>query len=273
MTGAEPMSRKLRLQRPDRTHLADFVAGLPQPASRLGLTHVTTGYLMREILDASKIWSPMDCPVLGEPLVYAFYGRAAFRSGRADVPSDLAFQFPAVLILDPDQTPAPKYVFGFDSGAFMDGRMDDYLDPHMPLFDFHLKPDVASAAALAAYFFETSEKFWKNQPNANLEAPPSNFELDSYMRMVRAGPSSNRLDDRVSTPELIFDQAIDLVPAVRAAVLPDVLSGDPQIGGRLAAAGILVREYEWQSLSRPAEYHMDIRKLIRGVYDALGWTG
>lgn len=267
------MARRLRLARPDRTNFADFVAALPRPASSLGLTHVTTGYLVRDILDSAGICPPDTCPVLGEPLVYAFYGRAAFRSGRADIPSDLAFQFPAVLILDPDQVPTPKHVFAFDSGAFVDGRMDDYLDPHMPLFDFHLRPDVSSAAALAAHFFEKPDGFWRNRPDTTLRGPPSNFELDSYLRMVRAGPSSNQLDDRVSTPELIFDQTINLVPAVRAAILPDILAGDAAIGGRLADAGLIVREYEWQSLSRPAEYHMDIRKLIRGVYDDLGWRG
>src|ERR1700678_2204973 len=34
----------------------------------------------------------------------------------------------------------PKYVFGFDSGAFVSGMMDRYLHPYMPLFDFLRAP-------------------------------------------------------------------------------------------------------------------------------------
>lgn len=260
--------------RPDRTDFANYVAALPRPVGLLGLTHVTTGYLLREILDAGRIAAVGDCPVLHQPLVYAFYGRSAFRNSRDGNPSDLAYQFPAVLVLDPAQTPAPTYAFGFDSGAFVNNFMDDYLDPHMPLFDFHVPPDVASAAALAQHFFGGPKPFLRNQPAPAQELPASNFELASYNRMLHAGgrsSGSNRLDDRVSTPELIFADPIPLAGAVRGAVLPDVLAGDDLIGGRLEAAGVAVREYAWSTASRPSEYHMLIRSLVEGLYAEFGW--
>lgn len=260
--------------RPDRTDFANFVAALPPAKGLLGLTHVTTGYLLREILDAGRIAAVDDCPVLKKPLVYAFYGRSAFRSSRSEDPSDLAYQFPAVLVLDPAKTPAPAYAFGFDSGAFVNNFMDDYLDPHMPLFDFHVRPDVASAAALAQHFFGGGKGFLRNQPLPAQESPASNFELASYQRMLHAGgrgSQSNRLDDRVSTPELIFADPIPLIGAVRGAVLPDILAGDEVIGGRLADAGVTVREYAWSPSSRPSEYHMLIRTLVEGLYAEFGW--
>ncbi|HLZ77142.1 hypothetical protein [Phenylobacterium sp.] len=266
------MARTLGLKgRPDRTDFARYVAALPPSNFRLGLTHVTTGYFLRDILDAKKITAMSDCPVLGRPLVYAFYGRPAYRTKHADTPSDLPFLFPAVLILDPDKVPRPRHVFGFDSGAFIAGLMDDYLDPYMPLFDFHLEPNVQSAARLAQTFFRTPRDFLNNNPTTSVSVPAGNFEAVSFSKMVSAnGRGANQLDDRVSTPELIFDE-IPIEDCVRAAILPDALAADPEIGGRIEGMGVQVKDYEWSGASRPSEYHRTIRKIAYGVFEDLKW--
>lgn len=266
--------RKLRAgHRAPRTDFAKFVAELPRPVGRLGLTHVTTGYIIREIVDASAIVAVEDCPVLNEPLIYAFYGRVAFRKGGDQAPSDLHFLFPVVLVLDPEKLPSPKYVFGFDSGAFMHGMMDGHLDPDMPLFDFHVDADIGAAAAIAEHFFGGSAEFLGGRIAPAVEVPPSNFEATSYLKIVRAsGSGSNSLDDRASTPEVTFADRVPVEGVVKAAILPDVLAGDEQIGGRLAALGVSVREYQWSSGTRPSEYHMQIRRLVEGLYEEFGWS-
>lgn len=206
------MARLLRplTGRADRTDFAAYVAALPPSNFKLGLTHVTTGYFMRDILDARKIAPTGPCPVLNQPLVYAFYGRPAYRNKADDTPSDLAYVFPAVLLLDPEKTPRAKHAFGFDTGAFMAGMMDDYVDPYMPLFDFHLPPDVQSAARLAQKFFGTPRDFLSNKPADAADVPPGEYEVVSYSKMVSSsGRGTNRLDDRISTPEFAFDERGD----------------------------------------------------------------
>lgn len=258
--------------RPPRTDFAKFVATLPKPGFRLGLTHVTTGYILRDIIDASSIFPPEKCPIFNEPLVYAFYGRAAFRRQDDGVPTDMAYMFPALLILDPSAVPTPKYVFGFDSGAFVRRYMDQYLDPYMPLLDFQLETNIESAERLISAFFGTAESFLKNEPTGTTSIPHGNYEAVSYGKLLMTGGHGpSKLDDRVSTPELIFPSGLDLAACVRGAIVPDALASDPTIGGRLKNLGIAVREYEWTGVSRPSEYHMLIRQIAKGLYKDFGW--
>ena len=209
---------------------------------------------------------------MNERLTYTFYGRPAFRGNTAFEPTDLACLFPSVLILDPAEVPAPKYVFGFDSGAFVDKKMDQFLHPYMPLYDFLIGSDVSSAAALVAYVFQSNENYFRNSPKNQPPFPASNFEADSYFKVVfGAGQGPERLDERATTPELLFDVPIALRPCVKAAVLPDTLAYDADIGGALKSAGVDIYEYSWTNCSRPGESHGTINAIVRGIYGDYGW--
>jgi hypothetical protein len=178
---------------------------------------------------------------MGEKLIYTFYGRAAFRGKMDFEPTNLACLFPTVLILDPNAVPQPKFVFGFDSGAFVGGRMDRFLHPYMPLFDFLLAPEPASAARLVNAVFRTNEAYFQNSPSQDFKVPASNFEADCYRHIVLEGVEG--LDDRGATPELIFSDAIDLGKSVRAVILPDVLEKDPEIHTSLKRYSLDVYNY------------------------------
>jgi hypothetical protein len=156
-----------RIGRHPRTDFSQFVSSLPAPGTLLGLTHIASSYTLRDILNDGYIAAPTICPVLGEPVVYAFYGRAAFRGGLEFNVTSLASMFPTVIILDPRTVPAPKYIFPFDSGAFVDGKMDQYLHPYMPLFDFLLAPDLASAARLVNAAFGGYDAYFRNNPRTD----------------------------------------------------------------------------------------------------------
>jgi hypothetical protein len=258
--------------RPDREGFKKFVAALPNAGKLLGLTHVTTGYLMREVLDMGEIRAIEKCDVLKEPVVYAFYGRSAFRSSRGEEPTSLTFQLPAVFLLDPEAVPKPTHVFAFDSGAFMNGYMDEYLDSHMPLFDFLLEPNVTMAARIAEFFFGGSEGYMANVPSSGVTVPSAAFEALSYHALIeKGGRGQNRLDDRVSTVELTFLEPLDILAVVRACVIPADLATDPDFGGRMKKMGIQVEPYAWMAGGRPSEYHMLIRHLVGGLYKNWGW--
>ena len=80
-----------------------------------------------------------------------------------------------------------------------------------------------------------------------------------------------RLDDRLSTPEFVFASPIQLKESVRAAILPDTLAKDPNIGGLLQAMSIRVDGYPWTSCSRPGENHYLIQSMAVSIYKDLGW--
>ncbi|WP_346296285.1 hypothetical protein LRC39_03025 [Rhodopseudomonas sp. P1] len=266
--------RKLRgpTGRANQTAFRDLVQKLTVPNQLLGLTHITSSYVLRDIISSGKIVAPEVCGVLGEAVTYAFYGRSAFRGTSDFEPASLACLFPTVLVLDPTLVPSPKYVFAFDSGAFVKGYMDQYLHPYMPLFDFLLAPEPQSAARLVSTLFGSAEDFLRNAIEGELNVPGSNFEADCYKRMVLASMQAvSGLDDRVSTPELVFGDPIELKKCVCAAIIPDSLASDPDIGGRLKAYGIPIHEYPFSSGSRPIENHATVRALVHSVYQAKGW--
>jgi hypothetical protein len=260
---------KAKSGRPSRSDFASFVKTLPDPKKLLGLTHITSSYTLRDIIETGSIEAREPCPVMGELVTYAFYGRAAFRGGTEFKPTNLPCLFPSVLIMDPRKVPLPKYVFGFDSGAFVSGMMDRYLHPYMPLFDFLLAPEPSSAARLVQAIFETDEDYFRNRPSATFNVPASNFEADCYRRIVIALDSD--LDDRASTPEIIFSNPIDVRKAVCAAVLPDTLARDPIIGGALKTFGVTIYDYPWTQASRPVENHFTVRNLVESAYRNLKW--
>ncbi|WP_456620070.1 MULTISPECIES: hypothetical protein [unclassified Bradyrhizobium] len=228
---------------------------------------------MRDLITAGRIEAYEKCSVLGELVTYAFYGRAAFRGKFEFAPTTLSALFPSVLILDPATVPTPAYVFPFDSGAFVDNMMDAFLHPYMPLFDFLLAPDIQSAAKLVTAVFGTNENFLRNTPLMTFDVPSSNFEADCYKKLALANgaTSSGDLDDRASTPEIIFKDAIELRKSVVAAVLPDTLAADAKIGGALRAFDVDVYDYVWTSGSRPGENHFVVRNLIQTIYRRQGW--
>lgn len=262
---------KPRAGRAPRTDFAEFVRGLPSTNRMLGLTHTASSYVLRDIISDGSIKAQL-CPVIKEQVTYAFYGRAAFRGGTEFEPTNLSCLFPSVLILDPTEVPPPKYVFGFDSGAFVGGFMDQYLHPYMPLFDFLLSPEPGSAAKLVSALFSTDDDYLRNHPSSPIEFPPSNFEVDCYLKMIFGGGQGGvRLDDRSSTPELLFSDAIDLKKAVRAAIIPQSLAVDPKIGGALKEYGVNIYEYIWTNCSRPIEIHMQVRQMVESAYRNMKW--
>ena len=170
-------------------------------------------------------------------------------------PTNLACLFPTVLVIDPKSVPPPKYVFAFDLGAFIDGKMDRFLHPYMPLFDFLLTPEPVSAGRLINAVFGTNEAFFRNSPRPDFQVPPANFEADCYRHIVLEGIED--LDDRGTTPELLFADRIELRRSVKAVILPDVLAKDPEnsyISGQLRSGHLRLSACKLQSTRRKPLY-------------------
>ncbi len=153
----------------------------------------------------------------------------------------------------------------------MSNLLDGFLDPYMPLFDFLLAPDVASAARLVNHAYGSNQRFLENSPETR-NAFGSQFEYECYLKILYATKSgTNDLDDRISTPELVFDGAIPINKCVSAAILPNRLIDDADTGLALKNLGIEVLDYPWVSGNRPGEMHFLIRQLVQQVYENRKW--
>ena len=147
--------------------------------------------------------------------------------------------------------------------------MDQYLHPYMPLFDFLLAPDLASVASLVNAAFGGHDAYFRNNPRTDFDVPSSNFEANSYRHIVSKGVED--LDDRGTTPELVFAERIELAKSVRAVILPDVLEKDPQIHHSLRKYKLDVLDYPFMSYSRPIKSHFAVRQLVEDAYRRYGW--
>src|SRR4051794_19000935 len=95
----------------------DFIHGATPLTGQLGLTHVTDCARLSGLVASRKL-EPRLCDVYGEPLVYLFYGRPAYRrawSGGATTNLDYAR---ICLILRDDVTAHAHRILPFDSGGF-----------------------------------------------------------------------------------------------------------------------------------------------------------
>jgi hypothetical protein len=79
------------------------------------------------------------------------------------------------------------------------------------------------------------------------------------------------LDDRGTTPELVFAERIELDKSARAIVLPDVLEKDPDVHASLRKYNLDVLDYPLVSYSRPIENHFAVRQLVEDAYRRYGW--
>jgi hypothetical protein len=101
------------------------------------------------------------------------------------------------------------------------------------------------------------------------DVPASNFEADSYRHIVSNG--IKELDDRGTTPELVFAERIELDKSARAIILPDVLEKDPVVHTSLRRYKLDVLDYPIANYSRPIENHFAVRQLVEDAYRRYGW--
>lgn len=242
----------------------------------LQLTHTTSGYWLRDIATAGKLL-PRRCKVFDKPLLYTFYGRAAYRQARDEVPANIVTLFPVVFIIDPNKLPQPHQIYPFDSGAFADGAFANHHDEFVLLEDFELTAEIETAPRIVAAIFKDNTSYLENQIRTDLNVTDNdNFEALNYLRILLApGQKSNvsdkLVDDRSSAIEIAYNVPIPLKGSVVAAIVPEDLADGKRTGLKLKSLGIEVFPYKWTRGTAPKETYGTIRELVRGIYSKLGY--
>lgn len=214
-----------------RSALKDLVASQPAPASRpLPLTHVTDSIRLQIILDRGEL-APRPCRIFGDPRLYAFYARPAYRGNKQGPLHNLNFA-PVCFIIDASVTERchPVEVFPFDTGALSAGVLAEDVHEDLSPFDFALDPKVESAQQLIRTFFSDDKTYYSGhyRPlNGNTHGP-TDAEIVAYESLVRRGGNRN-CDERGTSVEFQFNKPLPLDGKILAIILPQDFLDDKEM--------------------------------------------
>lgn len=199
----------------------------------LPLTHITRAYTFDDMLDGDGI-EPQYCEVLKEDLVYLFYGRPAYRA-RDGNNARLEFEWPIVLIFNPDKVEKIKCVFPFDTGAFVLNVYKDFFDKSSKLEDFSLPPSLESARRVVGTYYQDNREYYSGYSRKNVNIPHRQYEAEGVLELASlpgvqdTESAANRRDERSAAIEVQTDEAIAFKGALIAVLLPEPYLNDDEI--------------------------------------------
>jgi hypothetical protein len=245
-----------------------LVGEQPPMQDELPCIHTSDGLGFRSIMREGRLGTD-QCPVFDEPLLYLFYGRPSYRVNSQVLATAIRAYAPVCFILKPGVVGSPHRVFPFDSGAFHHDLFRDSMHRKMQRDDFALEPDPTSPQRLISLFFGHNDRYYRNQPIADLDLPPLAFEASSFHALIN-DRQDNLYDERVSSVELQIAEDLPLGGAVEAVVLPDAFVV-PDVMASLASIGAEAIPYSFIDRLRPESYASSIYTVVRDYYLRRGY--
>ena len=247
-------------RRPPSAAFGRFVVQTPSTKPALPIVDTTNALSLREMVELGEM-TPQPCDVFaGEQLLYFFYGKPAYRLF-TDYDSALTAEAPIALILSASIAAETKRLFPFDSGGFE--RYRRFMPKQFELQYFDLAPAGCEPGQIVSTFFDSNAKYFAGAPKLDFDAPPDQFELASFLELLRY-KGKDAFDDRAWTIELQIPNTISLNSStVLAVILPSILA-DTELGRRVSSewqAEIL--PYDFTGRGRPIEYHSAVRDLTK----------
>jgi hypothetical protein len=206
----------------------------------LPILHSCSAFNFRSILaDAKLIPSPCDVFV-DHDFLYTYYGAPSYRKQFTESTSHPAF-FPVCFILKSSELPLPERMYPFDSGAFskFSEMKNKHFYPEMKLEHFRLNGDLNIATSIVEKYFNSNKNYvLKNVHRRLNDIDPIHFEEYSYVSLL-TDESLGKMDSRVATIELIFENAISLSDkTLEQVILPSKFLDSEEIRNDLIRLGI-----------------------------------
>jgi hypothetical protein len=250
---------------------ADYVARLVPNPPELPLVHTTEARWLSSIQTTQTI-EPQHCTIFGEPLIYMFYGRPAYRDIRKTTPiKDVDF-CPICFIFKPARNFSITRVYPFDSGASQNGLYEPEVHPSRALTAYPVQPIIESARRLISGFFETNDSYMGTDPKGGLLFSASESDAEAYNQLINGG-GDPQCDDRRSAIEVQITASANLREDLLAVALPTSFLDDEAFKRNLMdvwRAHPLT--YDADIGMRPTEFHSEIRKMIRAYYKLWGFA-
>jgi hypothetical protein len=213
---------------PTTPRFALLVSAASGSGALLPLTHTTDGYLFRQIISTKQL-EVANCIVFGEPTLYFFYGRPAYRMSSAGKSTILDAFSLVCFVLSPELLPSPKRLFPFDTGAMHRGLFSEHLHPRMTIASFEVYPDIREARKIVEIFYGNNFNYYMGKALSGKSFPVLEMEAQCYYSLLQH-TALDETDDRKGSVEVQFTQNIPLTHEnVMAVVMPEPFWDDNEI--------------------------------------------
>jgi hypothetical protein len=248
--------------------LYDWVKQYSPPGKSLRWVHTTNAFALRTILK-SRVLSPQQCPVFGEPSTYMFYGRPAYRF-KGHVSMQQSFAAPVVLVFKEEVLALGSRLFPFDTGAFDGGRYKKWLVEQMKLNSFEYPTNNDMQGRHVTAFYGENLNYWHGD-GIEIRDISGEFEVEVVKSMIQAVPTEGDADDRRLSVELIIKNEIPMTAEyVEAMLIPTSLADADFVEKFKNELGLHVMEYR-ASKNKPAiEYQAFLEYKIEEYHNLVG---
>lgn len=214
---------------------------------------------------------PKRCDVFEQDLLYAFYGRPAFRRSE-DQQLRLTAKAPVVIVFTPRLADLGCRMFPFDTGAFEE-RYHSWVHRGMGLQDFEIECSCEAAQRHVSAFFLTNEKYVRLQPSDPSIPYTGDFEVESIVHLL-SDPSSQNADDRRLAIELQLERSVPFEsPWIVALIVPNVLTQAPWLASFVSRSpGVELLTYEAAQLRAAGHYQALLEERAVALQQARGWV-
>jgi len=251
-----------------KTRFRDLIRTQREASPELPLVHSTDAYRFVDIMDSDSL-TPQSCRIFGQPLLYCFYGRPAYRANLDEAPSGLGHYLPVCVLFKAPKGCTPRRVFPFDSGAFKSGYYEEAIHRAMSVDDFGLDADPHTPGRVISLFFGSVGAYLNTQPSNALEVDFTQFEARAYHALITKQTKSNA-DDRVCAIEVQLDESVSLQSAAQAIIGPGPLLECAPVKNYISRLGIDALPYDQLGRARPGEYATELVRLCREYYKRSG---
>jgi hypothetical protein len=206
--------------------LKEFLSQANVPTSDLlPLVHSTASGRLFDVFGSESLLASACKVFKGEELCYLFLGRPAYKVRRDDSPSE--WQLPAVFVLRfPDNYSGIKRIFPFDSGAFFDRRLPNYITC-FSLDNFNLGTDPTLVGKVISIFFEDHQRYLGRRA-VGIQELKKTHTMDATHQEINAlarlylEHSGKDVDDRAAAIEIQMTANVPLTTTnVLGIVMPE----------------------------------------------------
>ncbi len=251
--------------------MSPFWQEMPYPKlahSLLPLFHKTESFYLPKILEKGAI-ATKPCQFFKEDLVYAFYGKPAYRTKGSGKENRMLEYYPVAILLDPSGPYDIKRIFPFDTGAMKRGRYADFMHHDSTCEDFEIPLPIENVKSVIEFFFSSNKDYILSRPNKGVTPNPTNFEQSSIARMVNYTGGSSSDDRRITIEIQIGDNVIITKKSVLGIVAPSAFEDNDQFRKNVIDVDIPVKYYDCL-ISNPMETHSIIVEKSRELMIDLG---
>jgi len=187
------------------------------------LIHTTDFLTLSEIEMSGKLESLEEDSYYKTKTIYFFYGRPSYRIHPTVKNTRISSFAPVCFVLKPSIDWKPARVYPFDSGAFLNKRMQDVFHPSFKLEDFELGAERGSASAVVEAFYGSNANYIDCQPAHSHDQKAFGqrrlHRLETYLDLIERFPNDGS-DERLHSIEIQFEQAVSLKGNLLAVIVP-----------------------------------------------------